>query len=102
MTRKELAKAISEKTGLPRKDAEAAVAALIATIRESLLAGEPIILRGFGTFGLRYQRARKGRLIRTGQEVLIPPRVRIYFEPSDILQDAVAQRKELVERFAPK
>lgn len=99
MTRKDIVKAVSEKTGLSRKDAEAAVVALFSAVREALLAGEALTVRGFGTFSLKYQRARKGRLIHTGQTIPIPPRLRIHFEPSPQLQQAVAQKKELLERF---
>ncbi len=102
MTRKELAKSVSEKTGLSKKDAEAAVAAVFASIKEALLSGETLTIRGFGTFSLRYQRARKGRIIRTGETVLIPPRLRVYFDPSDNLQAAVAEKKELLDRFGGK
>lgn len=99
MTRKDIVRAVSEKTGLSRRDAEAAVVALFSTIRESLLSGEAVTIRGFGTFALKYQRARKGRLIRSGQTIPIPPRLRIQFDPSPHLQHAVAQKKELLERF---
>ncbi|MCX8111975.1 MAG: HU family DNA-binding protein [Bacteroidia bacterium] len=102
MTRKDIARVVSEKTGLSRRDSEAVVVALFAAMRESLLQGDSITVRGFGTFGLKYQRARKGRLIRTGKEIPIPPRVRVYFEPSPHLQAAVSERKDLLERFAQK
>lgn len=102
MTRKDIAHLVSRKTGLSKKDAEAAVAAVFEAIRESLISGESLTVRGFGTFGLKYQRARKGRLINTGQVIPIPPRVRVYFEPSPHLQNAVAQKKELLERFSKK
>ncbi|MCS6895651.1 MAG: HU family DNA-binding protein [Bacteroidia bacterium] len=99
MTRKDLARAISEKTGLSRKDAEAAVSVVFATIEESLLRGEAVTIRGFGTFGLKYQRARKGRIIHSGQIVPIPPRLRASFEPSPQLQKSIFQKKELLERY---
>ncbi|MEN3041199.1 MAG: HU family DNA-binding protein [Bacteroidia bacterium] len=102
MTRKELAKAVSEKTGLSRKDAEAAVSALFTAIEESLLRGEAVTIRGFGTFDLKYQKARKGRIIHTGQVIPIPPRLRASFEPSPQLQEAIFKKKELIERYTAK
>lgn len=99
MTRKDIAKSVSEKTGLSKKDAEAAVVAVFTSIKEALLSGETLTIRGFGTFSLRYQRARKGRIIRSGETIPIPPRLRVSFDPSDNLQAAVAEKKELLERF---
>lgn len=100
MTRRELVQEVSAKTGLSKKDAEAAVVALLQSIHENLLRGKTIVLRGFGTFGLKYQRARKGRIIRSGEAITIPPRLRVSFVPSPILQKAVAENKDLLDRFA--
>ena len=42
MTKKDLITAIAEKSGLSKKDSEAALAAFIATVEEQLKAGESV------------------------------------------------------------
>lgn len=46
--------------------------------RETLSTGR-CHFRGFGTFKLQQQAAKKGRVVRTGEPVLIPARSRIVF-----------------------
>ena len=46
--------------------ADAAVAAILTTIKEALRHGEPVILRRFGTWQVRAKRARLGRNPKTG------------------------------------
>ncbi|MCX7606171.1 MAG: HU family DNA-binding protein [Bacteroidia bacterium] len=102
MTRQELVRAISERTGLSRADASAAVEAFLSVVQESLMRGESVTLRGFGAFALRFQRARKGRIIHTGEPVAIPPRLRIVFQPSAHLQERIQNDRDLLRRFAEK
>ncbi|MCS6790669.1 MAG: HU family DNA-binding protein [Bacteroidia bacterium] len=102
MKRRTLTQEISERTGLSQTDAAACLNAAIEVIRESLLRGEPITLRGFGTFTLKYQRARKGRLLDKGVSITIPPRLRVRFSPSPKLQNRLQNDKELLRRFEPK
>ncbi|MCS7189168.1 MAG: HU family DNA-binding protein [Bacteroidia bacterium] len=100
MTRQELVRAISERTGLSRTDAAAALEAFITVVQESLVNGEPITLRGFGSFNLKFQRARKGRVIHTGQAITIPPRLRVAFQPSNQLQSRIQNNPTLLKRLA--
>lgn len=102
MKRRTLIQEISERTGLSQTDAAACLNAAIEAIRESLLRGEPITLRGFGTFTLKYQKARKGRLLNKGVPITIPPRLRVSFIPSPKLQSRLQHNKDLLKRFEPK
>ena len=53
MTKTDLIAAVAAKTGLKKKDAEAAVAAVLSTVTETLVAGEKVQLVGFGTFEVK-------------------------------------------------
>ena len=70
MNKVELINAVAEKTGLTKKDADKAVAAVIASIEESLKTGEKVQLIGFGTFEVRARKARTGRNPRKPGEVI--------------------------------
>ena len=52
---------IAEKSGLNRKQAEAAFNALTETITEALKAGDKVQVMGFGTFEIKERPARMGR-----------------------------------------
>ena len=67
MTKKELVAAVSEKTGLTKKDSEAALSAILDAISESLSKGNDVQLTGFGTFEVKDRPARSGRNPATGE-----------------------------------
>ena len=61
MNKTELIAAVAEKTGLSKKDSDAAVAAMVDVITESLVQGEKVQLVGFGSFEVKSRSARMGR-----------------------------------------
>ena len=71
MNKTELIAAVAEKTGLKKKDAEAAVAAVFNTVADTLAAGEKVQLIGFGTFEVKARAEREGRNPLTGETIKI-------------------------------
>lgn len=63
---------IAEKSGLTRKQAEAALNALTDTITETLKAGDKVQMMGFGSFEIKERAARTGRNPATGETIEIP------------------------------
>ena len=61
MNKVELIAAVADKTGLSKKDAEKALAAVLSTIETALADGDKVQLIGFGTFEVRNRAARTGR-----------------------------------------
>ena len=61
MNKTELIAAMSEVSGLTKKDAEAALNACTAVVTDALKAGDSVQLVGFGTFEVRERAARQGR-----------------------------------------
>ena len=61
MNKTELIAAVAEKTGLSKKDSDAAVAAVVDAITEALVNGEKVQLVGFGSFEVKNRSARVGR-----------------------------------------
>ena len=57
----ELAKSISQKTGVTQKQASEFISALVETIEEKLMEGDKVQLVGFGTFIARKRESREGR-----------------------------------------
>ena len=55
MNKSELIKALADETNLPSDDASLVVNTFFNTMKKSLLAGERIEIRGFGSFKIKYQ-----------------------------------------------
>ena len=81
MIKQDLVQRIVERTGLPRIKAEAAVDAVFLCMKESMIAGDRIELRGFGVFTVKPRKTGIGRNPRTGAEVSIEPGKAVRFKP---------------------
>jgi DNA-binding protein HU-beta len=77
---------VADRTGVPKMKAEQAVEALFHSMKEALMRGERIELRGFGVFVVKPRKRGVGRNPRTGEEVAIPSGKTIRFKPGKELQ----------------
>lgn len=59
--------AVSEKTGMNKKESEEALKAVLDVITEEVIKGKRVSLPSFGTFTLKERSARKGRNPQTGE-----------------------------------
>jgi integration host factor subunit beta len=91
MTKAELVEEVSEKTGLPKKQAEIVVNTVFESIVETLKTGEKIELRGFGSFRIRQRDSRMGRNPKTGEKVDVPAKRIPYFKPGKELRELLNQ-----------
>ena len=89
MNKSELVASIAEKTGLTKKAAEGALAAVICSVESALVKGDKVQLIGFGTFGIKKRAARTGRNPATGKAIKIPASKVVSFAPSSALKDKV-------------
>ena len=89
MNKNEFVAAIAEKSGLTKKDAEAALNAYTAVVTDALKAGDSVQLIGFGTFEVRERAARTGRNPHTGETIEIAAAKVPAFKPGKALKDAI-------------
>lgn len=89
MNKLELVAAMAEKSGLSKKDCEAALGALTDTLAEAMKAGDKVQLVGFGSFEVRERAARTGRNPQTNEPVEIVAAKLPVFKPGKALKDAV-------------
>lgn len=82
---------VADKTGLTKKDSNAAVEAVFDSIQEFLAEAEKVQLIGFGTFEVRERAARKGRNPQTGEEIQIPATKVPAFKAGKNLKEAVKE-----------
>ena len=60
MNKTELVAAVAAKAELSKKDAEAAVSAVLDSVKDALADGDKVSIVGFGTFAVKTRAAREG------------------------------------------
>lgn len=88
MTKMDLIESVKE-TGLSKKQATAAVEAVIGAVKNTLASGGKVQLVGFGTFSVKTKAARIGRNPKTGEKINIPAKKVPVFKAGKALKDAV-------------
>ena len=79
----------NEKSGLPRKDCEAALSAALEVVEDALKAGDKVQLVGFGTFEVKERAARQGINPATKETIQIPASKVPSFKAAKALKEAV-------------
>ncbi|MEN6546468.1 MAG: HU family DNA-binding protein [Armatimonadia bacterium] len=85
----DLVEAVAEKAELSKKDAGAAIDAVIATVTGALKKKDKIQLTGFGSFEVRKRKARKAKNLQTGEEITVPASWVPAFKAGKGLKDSV-------------
>lgn len=91
MNKTELIAAVSEKTGVSKKDCEKAISAMLEQVAEALAQGDKVQIVGFGSFEVKERQARTGRNPRTGETVEIAASKAPVFKAGKALKDIVAK-----------
>jgi integration host factor subunit beta len=94
MIKADLINKISQELNIPKQEAEEGVNLFFETIREAILRGEEIEIRGFGSFRFRNRAPRKGRNPKTGEKVDVPPKKIPYFKMGKELKALLNQSVE--------
>lgn len=89
MNKSELVAAVAKRAELKRKDAAAAIDAVVDVISEKLGQGEEVSIIGFGTFSVKSRAERVGRNPRTGESITIAAAKTPVFKPGKALKEAV-------------
>ena len=90
MNKSELVAAVAAKTGFTKKDTEITVNEALNAIEAELKKGGKVQLIGFGTFEVKYRKARQGRNPqKPGEVVKIPASKAPVFKAGKALKDTV-------------
>jgi DNA-binding protein HU-beta len=92
VNRTELVEAVVSKTGLDKKQAEAAVAAVTESVMGETKAGNKVAIFGFGTFSPSARAARMGRNPQTGAPVRIAASRGVRFAPASAFKESLNSR----------
>ena len=89
MTRADLREEVRQAIGMPLKESDVVVCAILDSIVRALRAGQKVEIRGFGTFNTRQRGGRAGRNPKTGAQVEVPPKRIPFFKASKELRKLV-------------
>ncbi len=82
MRKADIADALVERVGIPRKESGELLELFLTTIKEALGQGDSVKIAEFGSFLVRKKNERKGRNMKTGHEMQITPRTVVRFKAS--------------------
>ena len=90
VTKKDLALEIAKETGCKKSLASRMVDSVFSTMRNSLINGDRIEIRGFGVFQVKDTKPKPAaRNPRTGDVIYVPARRKTHFKPGKLLKDAL-------------
>lgn len=91
MNKSELIKALADETNLPADDASLVVNTFFDEMKSSLLAGERIEIRGFGSFKIKEYAGYAGRNPKTGESVAVAAKRLPFFRAGKELKEFINQ-----------
>jgi len=94
MTKKQVASALAEATGLSQSKSNDVLTAIFDAKGDGIIAtalegGDKVTIPGFGTFGTRRRAARTGTNPSTGKKIKIPARNYVFFRAGKTLKERI-------------
>jgi len=91
MNKSDLTKALSREMDLPIRKAEEIVDVVFDTMSKSLVSGDRIEIRGFGSFSVRRYGEYTGRNPKTGEKKVVAPKKLPFFKAGQDLREKLNQ-----------
>ena len=89
-TKKDLAMKVAQDNSCKKSLASDMVDSIFAAMRNSLINGDRIEIRGFGVFQVKNTKPKPAaRNPRTGEIIYVPARRKTHFKPGKLLKDAL-------------
>ena len=92
MTKADVIREISSKTGLERKDVSNVLEDMMVTIKDSLANGEEVFMRGFGSFIIKERAQKTARNISKNVTVIVPAHNIPAFKPAKEFMELVKNK----------
>lgn len=86
MTKRSLANILAREVGMKKSLAYQCADALFEGLAESVVRGDRIEIRGFGSWEVKEARAKNGRNPKTSERVFVPARKKVMFRAGRILR----------------
>ena len=91
MSKSELIKTLAEEANLPMEDATMVVNTFVDAMKDALIAGDRIEIRGFGSFKVKEYSGYAGRNPKTGESVSVIPKRLPFFRAGKELKEYINQ-----------
>lgn len=89
MTKAEIIAEISSKTGIEKVDVQEAVEAFFKVVKNSMVGGENVYVRGFGSFIVKKRAEKTARNISKNTAIIIPEHFVPSFKPAKTFVEKV-------------
>ena len=89
MTKAEIVKEVAEKTGYEKATIQNIVEAFMDEVKDSLVKGNPVYLRGFGSFIIKHRAEKAARNITKNTTMTIPAHNIPAFKPAKVFVNEV-------------
>lgn len=88
LTKADIAQKIADDCGFMRGEATEVFEKLLEIIKANLIAGEDVMISNFGKWSVRSKHARKGRNLKTGEQIVLDARKVVTWKYSPVLKKA--------------
>jgi len=102
MRKADVVNKVAEKTGIPKVDILVILESYFKKVKQSLVEGEPVFIRGFGSFQLKKRAAKIGRNIKANSFVQIPEHFIPSFKPAKEFTSAVKESPYALSEHKPE
>jgi len=92
MTKAEIITEIANKTGVEKVAAQAVVESFMETVKDTMVNGENVYLRGFGSFIIKKRAEKTGRNISKNTTIIIPAHNIPAFKPAKTFVNEVKSK----------
>ncbi len=89
LTKADVAQKVANDCGFMRGEAAEIMEKLLEIIKERLIAGEDVLVSGFGKWSVKSKHARRGRNPQTGESIVLDARKVVTWQYSPVLKSAV-------------
>ena len=93
MTKADIVARIAQQTGVEKAVAMTVVEAFMDTVKDSMVAGDEVFLRGFGSFIIKKRAKKVARNISKNTTIVIPAHSVPEFKPAKTFLEAVKEGK---------
>ncbi len=93
MTKAEIVADVANKTGVEKVAVQAVVESFMEAVKSSMVSGENVYLRGFGSFIVKRRAEKTGRNISKNTTIIIPAHNIPSFKPAKTFTAEVKSRK---------
>ncbi|MBC8051771.1 MAG: integration host factor subunit beta [Sphingobacteriaceae bacterium] len=91
MTKAEIVSEVSAKTGIQRGEVSKAIEAFVNSVKSSMIKGENIHIRGFGSFLVKKRATKIARNISANTALVVPEHFVPVFKPADMFVERVKE-----------